>query len=72
MKQTTNPKITTTIPFEQWELARRNNWKWSEIFKAGMGALVQPSVQIERITALEAETKALKIKLTNMKRGTSW
>jgi len=53
-------RIQTTVTYEQWKMAKQNNWKWSELIKAGIGAVLKPDALQERLQAAEAEIAALK------------
>ena len=64
-------RINTTISYEQWQLIQKNNWKYSEVIKAGISALVKPDVLMERLQAVEAELEARK-RRDNTKRFMSW
>ena len=52
-------RISTTIAYEQWQLIQKNNWKYSEIIKRGIGSLMQPDALKERMFALEKQVETL-------------
>jgi len=52
-------RIDTTCTYEHWKLMKQNNWKPSEVFKAGIGGLMKPDALADRIRELEAQVVAL-------------
>lgn len=64
--------ITTSISDEQWDLCRKNNWKWHEIIKKGVGAMITPDAVRDRMDRMEIEFNALKKQRENTKRIMGW
>lgn len=52
--------ITTTIPYNQYMLCKKNGWTWREVFSSGMGIKVNDSDAPRRIRELEIQVERLK------------
>jgi hypothetical protein len=52
--------VTTCMDEEQWKLCKTNGWTWAYVFRVGIGTLLKPEAQTERLLALENELKAIK------------
>jgi len=53
-------RITTTVTYEQWKLAMDKGWKWSELIKKGIGAMLEPTVLQEKLAKAEQDLDAYK------------
>ncbi len=51
--------ITSAIPEEYWEIARKEGWKWQEIFIAGIKARQGNPEMLNRMADYEADNKRL-------------
>jgi len=60
----TTKNITTSIDIEQYNLVvkrreiEKTGWGWNDLLRKGIGAMIQPDVMQERLTALEAQIEA--------------
>jgi len=45
--------VTTTIPKEQWDMARKNGWKWSDLIISGIGLKMRPDQNASRMSEQE-------------------
>ena len=59
--------ITTSIPYNQYMLCKKNGWTWKEVFLTGMGVKVNQDQLPVRITQLENQLRVMREFMT--KRG---
>lgn len=60
-------RINTSISYFQWKECKKRRWKFSEVFKAGFGVLINGGQLGERIEMLEKEVAAYKVLTTRLK-----
>lgn len=58
--------LSTAIPYEQWEEAVANNWKWNDLILTGISAKRGNEKILSRIASLEEDAEKAKEKIRSL------